>query len=503
MTRLFLVVSALLAPLALGAQSAVEPAVHGISEEDLRRRVGILAHDSMRGRDTPSPELRQTAQYVASEFRRVGLEPGGDDGGYIQHYTLRRVRLDTARSQVELSGGVTWRFPADVLQLFGRYAPAGATGPAVVATGIATDPSVVAGDQLGDAVVIYAGPLIAGGNLHPQAQRTLFWIFQQDPAALFVVTNLADSVWARQAAAGRRARLSVSWAGDGTPLLAVRDGTVGPVLAAAGVELEAIRHGNAFETHLVEDLTVTVTVTPEVVQELTAPNTVGILPGSDPALRDQYIVFSAHMDHVGVGRPVAGDSIYNGADDDASGTAAVLELAEAFSMLAPGPKRSLIFLTVSGEEKGLWGSEYFGAHPPVPIEQMVANVNIDMIGRNWRDTVVAIGREHSDLGATLDRVAAAHPELDMTVIDDPWPEENFYFRSDHYNFAKRGVPILFFFTGTHEDYHRPGDHVEKIDAEKEARIVRLIFYLGLEIANAAAKPEWDPESYREIVEGSR
>jgi Zn-dependent M28 family amino/carboxypeptidase len=138
----------------------------------------------------------------------------------------------------------------------------------------------------------------------------------------------------------------------------------------------------------------------------------------------------------------------------------------------------------------------------VPLEQMVANINLDMIGRNWPDTIVAIGREHSDLGQTLAAVSAAHPELGMAVIDDLWPEENFFRRSDHFNFARNGVPILFFFNGNHPDYHGAGDSPDKINAEKEARIVQLLFYLGQEIANAPARPAWNPESYKEIVEVS-
>jgi Peptidase family M28 len=123
-----------------------------------------------------------------------------------------------------------------------------------------------------------------------------------------------------------------------------------------------------------------------------------------------------------------------------------------------------------------------------------------MIGRNWRDTIVAIGKEHSNLGATLERVDRAHPELDMTAIDDRWPAERFYFRSDHYNFARRGVPILFFFNGVHEDYHEVTDSPDKIDSEKESRILKLLFYLGQDIANAPERPKWNPESYKEIVE---
>jgi Zn-dependent M28 family amino/carboxypeptidase len=208
------------------------------------------------------------------------------------------------------------------------------------------------------------------------------------------------------------------------------------------------------------------------------------------------------MDHTGVGRPNAeGDSIFNGADDDASGTVAVVELAEAFSMLDPAPRRSVIFLAVSGEERGLWGSAYFTAFPPVPMDDIVADLNADMISRNWPDSIVVIGKEHSDLGATLERVAEAHPELDMVPMDDIWPEENFYSRSDHFNFARNGVPILFFFNGTHEDYHQVTDELERIDAEKAARITRLMFYLGLEVANAPERPTWDPQHYADIAGG--
>jgi hypothetical protein len=260
----------------LPAQTAVAPAVtkaaETITPEDVGRHINVIAHDSMLGRNTPSPGLEMTAQYIADQFKQFGLKPAGDSsGGWLQRYPLR---------------------------------------------------------------------------------------------------------------------------------------------------------GNA---------------------DVTAPNTVGILEGTDPKLKNEYIVFSAHMDHVGYRKgSTAADSISNGADDDASGTTGIIELAEAFSRPGARPRRSMIFLTVSGEEKGLWGSSYFAAHPPVPVEQMVANINLDMIGRNWKDTIVAIGKEHSDLGATLERVVAAHPELNMKAIDDIWPNERFYFRSDHYNFARRGVPILFF-----------------------------------------------------------
>jgi len=300
-----------------------------ITSADVKRRVEIIADDSMGGRDTPSKGLEATARYIAAEFGRLGLAPRGDAGTFIQRYPIP-------------------------------------------------------------------------GERQGQTQRT-------------------------------------------------------------------------------------------------APNVVGMLEGSDPALKDEYIVLSAHMDHVGIGAPVNGDSIYNGADDDASGTAAVLELAEALSQPGARPKRSVLFLTVSGEEHGLWGSAWFSEHPATPMSQIVADLNIDMIGRNWKDTIVVIGKEHSDLGTTLNRVNRAHPELGMRAIDDIWPEENFYFRSDHYNFARKGVPVLFFFNGTHPDYHGPDDEPNRIDAEKESRIIRLVYLITQEVGNTAQRPAWNPASYKKIV----
>ena len=155
---------------------------------------------------------------------------------------------------------------------------------------------------------------------------------------------------------------------------------------------------------------------------------------------------------------------------------------------------------MSGEEKGLWGSDHFTAHPPVPIGQIVADINIDMIGRNWPDTIVAIGKEHSDLGTTLERVNAAHPGARHDRHRRPLAGGAFLLPIRPLQLRPRGVPILFFFNGVHQDYHEVTDSPDKINSEKEARIVRLLYYLGQEIANAAKRPEWKPESYREIVE---
>ncbi len=481
-----------------GLATSVREAARTITAADIAHRIGVIAHDSMRGRETPSPELEEVARYIANEFQVFGLHPGGEQGSYLQRYPLQRVQLDLAASAVRVQDGPTLRVGTDVVRHIGLTPEGGVTGPAVAVFGRPGSVEAMADLGLRGTVVLLVTPLDQATNL------LVSGAIAQQPAAIVLVTPRPDSRWQRLLAAQDRERQAKGWerTTSDASVIEIRDSTIAPILGATGLDLWAVQKRSSEPVSAVRlpDLRLTLTLRDRVVSEITAPNVVGILEGSDPRLKNEYIVYSAHMDHVGVGRPVGGDSIYNGADDDASGTAAIIELAEAFSQLDIRPKRSIIFLTVSGEEKGLWGSDYFTARPPVPIEQMVANINADMIGRNWRDTIVVIGKEHSDLGTTLERVSAAHRELNMTAIDDPWPQENFYRRSDHFNFARKGVPVLFFFSGTHEDYHRPSDELAKIDTEKESRIVQLLFYLGVEIANAANRPQWNPESYRQIVE---
>jgi len=457
----------------------------------------------MRGRYTPSPELEEAANYIAGQFRSFGLKPGGDAGGYLQRYSVNQIVPDTAKARVAIEGGPTWRLGHEVMYQFRSGLPAGpVTGPAVVVTG--TPPAPPADPGVKGAIVIAVAPAGAAGASLRQATAALMPLIQGGAAAVIVALSVPDSVWAAMGRLQSRPTSELSWEPSALPpLLLVRDPEIAPVLTQQGLDLAALRGAAEapFTVTPLPNLHLTVDLARTAIQSVSAPNVVGILEGSDPQLKNEYVVFSGHMDHVGVGRPDArGDSIYNGADDDASGTTAVIELAEAFAQLSPRPKRSLIFLTVSGEERGLWGSGYFTAKPPVPMSQIVADLNSDMVGRNWKDTIVVIGRQHSDLGETLARVNAAHRELDMTAIDDIWPEERFYFRSDHYNFARRGVPILFFFNGVHPDYHRPSDEPSKIDAEKESRIIKLVFYLGLQVADNPERPKWNPESYKEIVE---
>jgi hypothetical protein len=489
----------LVAP-ALRAQMAppLSRAAASITAKDVAQRIGIIADDSMMGRDTPSRGLDLTAQYVADQFRRFGLRPGGENGGWFQRYPITRRRLDLDRSQVVFGAAGrqdTARFTSSA-RFDGGAVPEQSISGATVLVGGAQTAETAGRLGVRDKVVLY----VPAGKLESDSvQQILRLLFLAGPKAL-VTLSAADSTTFAALVPRHAPERTVIGSGSTRPVaLQVREGAIRDALSVAKVNLSAIRAAREPVVRDLPGLNVSVEMKDSVTSSLTAPNTVGILEGTDPKLKNEYLVYSAHMDHIGIS-PGQADSINNGADDDGSGTVGVIELAEAFSRPGARPKRSIIFLTVSGEEKGLWGSKYFSDHPAVPIGQIVADLNIDMIGRNWPDTIVAIGKEHSDLGATLNRVNAAHHELGMTAIDDRWPEERFYFRSDHYNFARKGVPILFFFNGVHEDYHEVTDSPEKINSDKEARILRLLFYLGQDIGNAAQRPQWKPESYREIVE---
>lgn len=235
--------------------------------------------------------------------------------------------------------------------------------------------------------------------------------------------------------------------------------------------------------------------------EATVPNVLAMIPGEDPSLRDEYIVLSAHFDHVGVGQPIAGDSIYNGADDNGSGTAALVEVARVLAALPEGERarRTILIAHVSAEEKGLLGSRWWVDNPTVPIENVIANVNVDMIGGSMHpDTLVVLGREYSSLGPLFDDVNAGLPELNLTTAPDLWPQEQLFFRSDQLNFMRREIPAVFLFTGLHECYHSPCDDIDFVDTEKVSRIARLIAHTVYQMANAEARPQWDPAGLQEV-----
>jgi Peptidase family M28 len=502
MRRRLLTAGLLAAAAPLSAQTAAPRAAEAaatITSRDVAHRIGVIAADSMLGRDTPSNGLEMTAKYIADQFKSFGLAPGGEDGTWFQRYpiTRRRLALDSSRIVFRAKdASATADFTRTARYLRGAIPEGSVSGPVILVGGQVT-PDAVEEMPLKGKVVLYVSDFRTG--IPANATQVGRAIRLAAPKAIVMLSNLDSLAFARRVPRTSPERNSVDLRLNSPVEVEVSERAISAVLKAAGVDLAPVRNATEPVARDLPGFRVQVEMRESILSKETAPNTIGILRGTDPVLRNEYLVYSAHMDHIGI-TPGARDSINNGADDDASGTVGVVELAEAFSRPGARPKRSILFITVSGEEKGLWGSRYFSEHPTVPLADLVADLNIDMIGRNWADTIVAIGKEHSDLGATLERVNAEYPELRMTAIDDRWPEERFYFRSDHYNFARKGVPILFFFNGVHVDYHQPSDEPSKIDAEKEARILKLLFYLGQEIGNSPNRPQWKPESRAEIVE---
>jgi hypothetical protein len=219
----------------------------------------------------------------------------------------------------------------------------------------------------------------------------------------------------------------------------------------------------------------------------TAGNIVGWLEGSDPTFRSEYVVVSAHMDGLGVGTPALGDSIYNGADDNASGIGALIEIAAALAELDRSPRRSIVFVAFGAEEQGLVGSAWYTANAPFPLESTVAVLNMDMLSRNAADSI-AVLRSSAEIGALVDAVAARSPGLGLVVRADPWPEQNLMRRSDQWSFVRLGVHGLLVTSGLHGDYHTRGDEVDRIDAGKLERAARLALLILLDLADPAVWP---------------
>ena len=440
--------------------SAADPAAT-ITPEDMRARIAFLSSDDLRGRDTPSPGLDSAAAYIVRQFQSMGLRPGGENGTFYQRYPYTIRTLNAAATWAGL------RYASDFFVWPGT--PLNINGTLVAVSGeLAAVPAAQIRGQV--PVVTIRGRMDRAWRTAVNSARNAAQL-AGTAGLIVVVDSSVTEENIQQAAASFR-----------------RTSTAAPLNSVAFVRPQAFK--NAAGRVAIEIPATTVEHRP--------PNVAGILRGSDPALRDTYVVLSAHMDHVGVGAPDArGDSIYNGADDDASGTSAVIEIAEALASAQP-PARSVLFLLVSGEEKGLLGSRYYSDHPTVPITSIVGNINIDMIGRNAPDTVVAIGQEYSSLGPLMHELVRAHPELGLTASRDLWPQERFFFRSDHFNFARKEIPAIFFFSGVHEDYHRPSDEVAKINADKAARIAKLGYYLTREVATRREAPQWTAQGLQEV-----
>jgi hypothetical protein len=502
-----------------------------VSPAALKSHIRFLAGDSLEGRGTGTAGYDLAARYVAECFSEFGLKPAGTQG-YMQQVPLRQARTvegsslviegpkgrrrlvaerdyvpvpDLLRKEVEVTAPV-------VLAGFGVTAPdrtyddyrkVDARGKIVVlltgappsfppterahyATALTKNENAVRHGAVGVLSVRTRDQTFPWDRLVLQARSgTMRWLDQHGkPKDVFPelrgITRLSDS--------GAAALF------EGAPQ------SHADVLAAA-------ESGKPPAFDLPSRATIR---TVSMDERLQSPNVIGLLRGSDARLRDEVVVFTAHLDHLGVGEPVKGDSIYNGALDNASGSAALLEVARAFTRLPQPPRRSVLFLAVTAEEKGLLGSDYFAEHPTVPRRKIIANVNLDGLAILYPlRQLVPMGAEHSTLDAPVKRAAS---QMGIELAPDPFPEEVFFVRSDQYSFVRRGVPSLFLFMGLKSDsgvnaatrfrewgrtrYHTPQDDLDQpMDLNAGARHAQLAFLVGLEIANADERPAWKPGDF--------
>lgn len=507
--------------------AAVRQALDSIHPSALEGHMRFLADDLLEGRGTATRGYDLSARYVMAQYQRIGLEPAGEGGTFLQSVPMRRATLVRKGSGVSLTvagrrhdlvierdylmGANTYRKESDVSAAvvfagYGITAPelgyddfAGIEARGKIVAILSGAPPAFAhtmrahysNGRIKDANIARHGAIgvltirtpiderrAAWEKIAPQSrQSSIRWI-----GADGVPDGLAPEL--RGAATLNRASAQKLFEGAPIPLAEVFDAAEKDKLR--GFDLPARARLRSVSRH----------------ETVSSPNVAGLLRGSDAKLSKEVVVLSAHLDHLGIGAPVRGDSIYNGAFDNATGIAAMIEVASALARVRPRPKRSLLFLALTGEEKGLQGSSYFAAHPTLPIDDLVTDLNMDMyVMVGTLREVVAHGAEHSTLAATVRQAAAT---LGLEVVSDPTPEEVVFVRSDQYSFVRHGVPSLFV-TGRggpssqaalddwrHRIYHTPQDDLDqRMDYESLARFARLHLLMAHRVANQPSRPRWN------------
>jgi hypothetical protein len=497
---------------------AVTNAAQQIRPAAIRAHMAFLADDLLEGRGTGTRGYEIAARYVAAQFEAMGLEPGVN-GGWFQPVPLRRSELIQDGSSMEIVGTDGERRP---LRYGGEFLMGGdfrasteVEAPVVFVGYGVTAPERGYDDYAGiDAkgkIVAYFGG--APASLPPE-ERAHYAVSKTANAVahgavgtlrLWSDEDAKNGSWERLVQAlgsfGALAWLDGGEAHDSHPQIR-GNARLAPAVSQALFNGAPVTYADAQAKPAPAVLPVRVhMVKKSRLSDLTGPNVVGLLRGGDPALAGEYVVFSAHLDHLGIGEPVNGDAIYNGAVDNASGVASLLEIARAFASLPERPRRSLLFVAFTAEEAGLVGSDYFAHNPPVPPASLAANVNIDG-GSMWPfNALFARGADHSTLKAAVDAAAAA---VEMPVVTDPFPEQASFVRSDQYSFIRQGVPALILgavrtaearplaLDWVKNRYHAPSDDMSQpMDFEAAASFTRDQLLIGYAIAQADARPRWN------------
>jgi Zn-dependent M28 family amino/carboxypeptidase len=490
--------------------------------------VEALANDGMEGRNTGSPAHKRAAAYVAAQFKQAGLEPAGTEG-YIQPVAFKTRSIDESHSSLALirdgkSEPLTLGEDANI-SLRSDAAPTLDAPLVFVGYGMRVPERQfddLAGQDLKGAIAVYlsGSPSDIPGPLQAHYQSAgERWSALKRAGAVGTISianpKSMDIPWSRSTLA--RLQPSMVLADEALDDAAGQQfaATMNPahadkLLAGSGHTFDEILElANAGKPLPHFPLPARLRASVAVKRgEVESQNVAGILRGSDPARRGEYVVLSAHLDHLGIGGAVNGDTIYNGAMDNASGVAAILEIAQELHASGAKPARSILFVAVTGEEKGELGSRYFAAHPTVPATAMVANVNIDMFLPLFPlKTLMVLGLDESDLGGDIRAVAK---DLNLAVQADPEPQRNRFIRSDQYSFIKAGIPALSMKVGyeagspqaeiarkwTAERYHAPSDDLNQpVDRSAADAYVQVVKRLVVRIADRPTRPAWNADSF--------
>lgn len=481
---MFMAGSLLLAAVSGFAQQKQPPALNAITVADLTTDMYALAGDQFRGREAGTPDELKAAVWWADKMRREGILPAGEDGTYFQYFSMRRTRLSSA-SQIML-GDHPLALWADVLVFQNR--PVSLSLPVLYVTN--ADASTL--DKLdlkGKAVALLMSA--SGINLDVSLADRRY------PS--YVIRKYVPELTKRGAAAvilvadeqGEK-----SWS-QVVPALSRGSYEVGEPAAAANASQAVVLWMHAADSALLKaSPTLSLTIQAEHF-DYPSVNIIGRLAGTDPVLKNEFVLYSGHNDHDGVRQPYGTDSIYNGADDNASVSVAMLAIARAFKK-APA-KRSVLFVFHGAEERGLLGSKYYALHPTVDKNKVVAVLNGDMIGRNNPDSAALLGVQppHRNSADLVKIALEANKEGPNFKLDTLWDKtthvENWYFRSDHLSYARAGYPAIFFSTLLHPIYHTPMDEPKNIDFKKLKKMTDWMYRTGWILANSATRPALDKD----------
>ena len=481
-TRLFIVMLTLAA--IATAQAAPDP-IDRIREADLKRDLFALAGDAMHGREAGTIDEMTASAWVAERARDAGLQPAGDNGTYFQFFPLERLRVSSS-STVTLAG--------KELQMGRDVLPDATVVARIDAPVTVVESDIFEGRDLKGRVLVvrYVPAQQATHDAGPRAAAALrTWargiqraVTASAPAAIVaIVPDAAQEQWDRVAISFPRGSYGLDPDGTGSPLSPARGI---PVLY---VRESALGGAVAADARMVASIVTDTFTYPSV-------NIVARMPGRDAALRNEYVLFSAHQDHDGERFAVDGDKIWNGADDNATTAVALLAIARA--MAAQPGRRSTLFIWHGAEERGLMGSRWYVKHPTVPLTSIVACLNGDMMGRNDPDTAALLGAvgPHRNSPELVQMALDANQKVTKFTIDSSWDDpqhrEGWYYRSDHLPYARAGVPALFFTTLLHADYHTPFDNPDRIDVAKLTKMTKWMYATGRAVAEAAKAPAVDP-----------